>query len=146
MKLAEEHGAGWTINYNEEDWVKRVEEITEGKGVAAVFDGVGKVTFDGDLEVLSPKGSLVSFGNASGEVEPLRIRTLAPKNIKLSRPYLPGYIATRDAYEGYMTELFNWMVQSQMRVTTGGIYALEDAAKAHEDLEGRKTTGKLLKI
>lgn len=74
LKLAEEHGAGWTINYAEEDWVKRVDEITEGKGVAAVFDGVGKTTFDGDLEVLSPKGSLVSFGNASGEVEPLRIR------------------------------------------------------------------------
>ena len=76
LALARDHGAGWTINYSTEDWVERVKEITEGKGVIAVFDGVGQATFDSDLDVLARKGSLVSFGNASGDVPPFSIRSV----------------------------------------------------------------------
>ena len=78
LALARDHGAGWTINYSTEDWVKRVKEITEGNGVIAVFDGVGQATFDSDLDVLARKGSLVSFGNASGDVAPFSIRSAKP--------------------------------------------------------------------
>lgn len=92
LQLAKENGAEYLINYTTEDWVARVLEITEKKGVAAVLDGVGASTFDGDLEVLAGKGTLVSFGNASGAVPPLAISRLSPKNLKVVRPQLFGYI------------------------------------------------------
>lgn len=92
LELAKENGAEFTINYSTEDWVSRVLEITAKKGVAAVFDGVGASTFEGDLEVLARKGSLVSFGNASGPVPPFTIARLAQKNLKVLRPQLFGYI------------------------------------------------------
>lgn len=94
LLLAKENGAEFTVNYTTEDWVSRVLEITEKKGVAAVFDGVGARTFDGDIEVLARKGTLVSFGNASGAVPPLVIARLAPKNLRVMRPQLFGYIST----------------------------------------------------
>lgn len=92
MELAKTNGAEYLINYSSEDWVARTLEITEGKGVAAVFDGVGKSTFEGDLQVLARKGTLVSFGNASGVVPPFAITRLSAKNLKVLRPQLYGYI------------------------------------------------------
>lgn len=92
LLLARENGAEFTVNYTTEDWVSRVLEITAENGVAAVFDGVGASTFEGDMKVLARKGSLVSFGNASGSVPPLVISRLAAKNLKVLRPQLFGYI------------------------------------------------------
>jgi NADPH2:quinone reductase len=93
LELAKKYGATHTINYSEEDWVAKVKEFTvEEKGVVAVFDGVGKSTFDGDIEVLARKGTLVSFGNASGAVPPFTIARLSPKNLKVARPQLYGYV------------------------------------------------------
>lgn len=95
LLLARENGAEFTVNYTTEDWVARVLEITAAKnGVAAVFDGVGASTFEGDMQVLARKGSLVSFGNASGAVPPFLISRLAAKNLKVLRPQLFGYIGT----------------------------------------------------
>lgn len=103
--LARENGAEFTVNYTTEDWVARVLEITAAKnGVAAVFDGVGASTFEGDMKVLARKGSLVSFGNASGPVPPLVILRLAAKNLKVVRPQLFGYIGTWHFESGLVCE------------------------------------------
>ncbi|KAI9679342.1 MAG: NADPH:quinone reductase [Caeruleum heppii] len=144
MTLAEKNGAGWMVDYSKEDFVGKVKEITGGEGVKAVFDGVGKSTFEGDLEVLARKGTLVSFGNASGAVPPVTISKLSAKNVKLLRPTLYNYLATREEFEHYTDELFGFMVRDKMDVRIHEIYPLKDAARAHDDIEGRKTTGKLL--
>lgn len=94
LAIAQEHGAEFLINYSTQDWVAEVKKITKdaGGGVAAVFDGVGKDTFDGDLDAVRRKGTVVSLGNASGAVPPFAIARLGAKNIKLVRPQLFGYI------------------------------------------------------
>ncbi|KAI9779393.1 MAG: NADPH:quinone reductase [Peltula sp. TS41687] len=144
LELARRAGAAFTVDYTVEDVVGRVKEITGGQGVVAVFDGVGKDTFDADLEMLGRKGTLVSFGNSSGDVEPLHLRRLAAKNLKLVRPRLYGYLETREEVEKYTGELFEFMMKEKMDVHIHEIYKLEDVKRAHEDLESRKTTGKLL--
>ncbi|KAI9827182.1 MAG: NADPH:quinone reductase [Thelocarpon impressellum] len=144
IELARENGAQWMINYSHEDVVERVKAITAGEGVIAVFDGVGKDTFEGDLEMLARKGSLVSYGNASGPVPPVTISRLAGKNLKLMRPQLYGYIATRAEFEHYVAELFGLMLKDGLNVRVHEVYPLQDVARAHRDLEARKTTGKLL--
>ncbi|KAI9848026.1 MAG: NADPH:quinone reductase [Sclerophora amabilis] len=144
VDLATANGAGWMVDYSHEDVVARVKDITGGEGVKAVFDGVGKTTFDGDLEVLSRKGSLVSFGNASGAVPPVTISRLSAKNIKLLRPTLFNYVTTREEFEHYTNELFRFIVEDKLNVRIHEIYPLKDVARAHNDIEGRKTTGKLL--
>jgi NADPH2:quinone reductase len=144
LQLAKENGAEYLINYTTEDWVSRALEITEKKGVAAVFDGVGASTFDGDIEVLARKGTLVSFGNASGAVPPLTIVRLAPKNLKVLRPQVFGYIATREEFEGYANTILDWIVNGRVKVKVHKVYPLSDVVRAQNDLEGRKTTGKLL--
>ncbi|KAK3078020.1 hypothetical protein LTS18_008639, partial [Coniosporium uncinatum] len=144
VELARRNGAEVVIDYSREDVVERVKEVTEGKGCAAVFDGVGKATFDASLECLARKGTLASFGNASGAVPPLTIARLSPKNAKLLRPTLFNYLATREEFETYTSELFEFMTRDKMDVRIHEIYPLKEVARAHEDLEGRKTTGKLL--
>lgn len=144
IALAKENGADYMINYTTEDLVSRVREITSGEGVAAVFDGVGKDTFDADLEVLARKGTLVSFGNASGAVPPFAIAKLSAKNIKVLRPTLLNYIYSREEFESYTKELFQYVAGGKLKVKVHEIYPLEDVRRAHRDLEGRKTTGKLL--
>ncbi|KAI9763146.1 MAG: NADPH:quinone reductase [Candelina submexicana] len=143
-ELARKNGAEILIDYSKEDVVQRVEEITGGEGVAAVFDGVGKSTFDSSLECLKRKGSMVSFGNASGAVPPFTIARLGAKNIKLSRTSLPNSITTREEFEHYTKELFDLMISAKMNVQIHEMYPMKDVARAHSDLEGRKTTGKLL--
>ncbi|KAI9795654.1 MAG: NADPH:quinone reductase [Piccolia ochrophora] len=146
--LAKENGAGWAIGYGEgdalEEMVKEVKDITGGEGVIAVFDGVGKRTFDADLECLARKGSLVSFGNASGAVPPVTIARLSPKNIKLLRPTLYQYVATQQEFDHYVAELWDFILEKKLNVRIHEVYPLQDAARAHDDIEGRKTTGKLL--
>lgn len=144
VALAKKAGATHMVNYSQEDVKARVDELTGGKGVAAVFDGVGKSTFDLSLDCLARKGSLLSFGNASGAVPPLAIARLSAKNVKLMRPTLFNFIVTREEFDGYTQELFDFIVKDKMDVSIHETYALSEVARAHNDLEGRKTSGKLL--
>jgi len=149
IALAKENGAEHMVNYHEdglEAVVKEVKKLTDGKGVAAVFDSVGKTTFDISLECLARKGTFVSFGNASGAVPPLTIARLSAKNIKILRPTLFQYIVTREEFETYADELFDMMLKDNMAARVHKEYPLADVQQAHKDLEGRVTTGKLLLI
>jgi NADPH2:quinone reductase len=144
IALAKENGADYLIDYTKEDLVSRVKEITSGEGVAVVFDGVGKSTFDADLEITARKGTVVSFGNASGAVPPFSIARLSAKNLKILRPTLFNYIYTREEFDHYSSELFNFILKDKLNVRIHETYPLEEVQRAHIDLEGRKTTGKLL--
>ncbi|KAF2010065.1 NAD(P)-binding protein [Aaosphaeria arxii CBS 175.79] len=145
--LARENGAEVAIGYGEEDREKFVEEvlgITGGEGVAAVFDSVGKATFDSVLKVVRRKGSLISFGNASGAVEGFALGRLGAKNVRLMRPTLFNFIATREELLGYAEELWGFVERGEVKVHIHEIYPLEDVVRATVDIESRKTTGKLL--
>jgi len=145
-ELVKEHGAEVVIEYYDSGdvFVKKVLEITGGKGVAAVFDGVGKTTFDASLASLARKGSMVSFGNASGAPAPITIARLSAKNAKLLRPNLFNYVAEREELETYTAELWDFIVKDKLDPRIHEVYPLKDIVRVHEDLEGRKTTGKLL--
>lgn len=143
-ELARKAGAEVLIDYTTEDVPEKVKQATGGAGVIAVFDGVGKSTFDASLASLARKGSMVSFGNASGPPDPVVVARLSAKNARLLRPTLFGYIATREEYDGYAQELFRFIEQDKLDVKVHEVYPLEDVARAHKDIEGRKTTGKLL--
>ncbi|KAK3935031.1 hypothetical protein QBC46DRAFT_462302 [Diplogelasinospora grovesii] len=144
-EAARQHGAEFVIDTSAEpDWVKRVVEITGGYGVDAVFDAVGKTTFDGNLEVAARRGTLVCFGNASGPVPPFDIMRLGgEKNLKLCRPTLFAYIATQQEVSKYAAELFQLVRSGKAKVDTH-VYELKDVARAHEDIESRRSQGKLL--
>lgn len=144
VEIAAKAGAKHVINYSHEDVKAKVMELTKDQGCAAVFDGVGKSTFDLSLDCVARKGSLVSFGNASGAVDPFSIARLGAKNVRLLRPRLYGYIATEEEFEHYCSELFNFLKDGSVEVDISEVYPLSEVAKAHNDLEGRKTTGKLL--
>ncbi|TFB01368.1 putative quinone oxidoreductase [Trichoderma ghanense] len=143
LALAKKYGADYVVNSND-DIVARVKEITGGHGIDVIFDGVGKATFDADLQMLALKGHLISFGNASGAVPPFNILQLGPKNGRLMRPVVNGYVAERADLERYTSELFDLVLSKKVEVKIHKIYPLKDAAQAHIDLESRKTTGKLL--
>ncbi|KAJ4153509.1 hypothetical protein LMH87_009993 [Akanthomyces muscarius] len=144
LKIVEGLGADHVINSND-DWVSKAKEITGGHGVDSIYDGVGKATFKQDLELIAVGGSLVMLGNASGNVEPFDIRsTLGPKNIRLSRPILFGYLQKREALDKYAGEVFDFVRSGKLKVLHHATYDLKDVAKAHTDIESRKTVGKLL--
>ncbi|KAK0828637.1 NADPH:quinone reductase [Friedmanniomyces endolithicus] len=144
VDLARKAGAEHMINYSHEDVKSKVMELTKDAGCIAVFDGVGKTTFDLSLDCLARKGSLASFGNASGAVPPVTIGRLSAKNARLMRPTLFNYIATREEFEHYVDELMDFITEDKLDARIHETYALSDVARAHNDLEGRKTTGKLL--
>lgn len=147
VELVKSLGADFVIDYRSEegkDWVKKVKEVTGGVGVDVVYDSVGKDTWEGSLEAVKRKGTIIWFGNASGPVPNLPLSRLSPKCVKIARPMLFGYIETREEFEFYVNELFNLLKSRQLKVKIHKIYSLEEAAQAHSDLEGRKTTGKLL--
>lgn len=144
LELAKENGAMYALNYKTESVIDRVMDITGGDGVVAVFDSTGKDQFENDLVVVSRKGSIVSFGNASGAVPPFAIARLSAKNIKLLRPTLFNYIYERAEYERYANELFDLIQLDGIEVRIHETYPLEEVARAHADIESRKTTGKLL--
>ncbi|KAK4544387.1 hypothetical protein LTR36_004278 [Oleoguttula mirabilis] len=144
VDTATKAGATHMINYSQDDVKSKVMELTNNAGCIAVFDGVGKSTFDLSLDCLARKGSLVSFGNASGAVPPVTIAKLSPKNARLMRPTLFGYIASREEFEHYTNELFDFILKDKMDVRIHKTYPLSEVAQAHDDLEGRKTSGKLL--
>jgi len=143
--LAKGAGADEVILYTEQDFVGETERITDGEGVHAVYDGVGKETFDGGLDVLRPRGYMVLFGASSGSVPAFDPQTLNQKGgLFLTRPSLAQYTADREELKWRAGSLFSWIGQGNLDVRIGGTYALQDAEQAHRDLEGRKTTGKLL--
>jgi NADPH2:quinone reductase len=141
-ELAKAHGCDHPIVYTEESFVDRVKELTGGKGVPVVYDSVGKDTFDDSLRCLQPRGLMVSFGNASGAVEPFKPAILAGRgSLFLTRPTLATYTATREELEETTAELFDVVGRGAVRIEVNQTYALENAAQAHRDLEARKTTG-----
>ncbi|MBA3387970.1 MAG: quinone oxidoreductase [Rubrobacter sp.] len=143
--LAKGAGADEVILYTEQNFVGETERITDGEGVHAVYDGVGKETFDGGLDVLRPRGYMVLFGASSGSVPAFDPQTLNQKGgLFLTRPSLTQYTADREELKWRAGSLFSWIGQGNLDVRIGGTYALQDAEQAHRDLEGRKTTGKLL--
>ncbi|MEJ2854543.1 MULTISPECIES: quinone oxidoreductase family protein [unclassified Saccharothrix] len=145
--LAREAGADEVIRYDQVDFAPVVRELTGGQGVAAVYDGVGASTFDGSLASLKPRGYLVLFGASSGPVPPLDPQRLNHAgSVYLTRPSLGAYTANREELEWRARELFAAVEAGALEIRIGGRYPLADARKAHEDLEGRRTTGKLLLV
>jgi NADPH:quinone reductase len=141
-RLAEQHGAAHTINYNREDLVARVRELTGGKGVNVVYDAVGKDTWERSLDCLAPFGLLVSFGNASGPVPPFNVGVLAQKgSVYVQRPTLGSYVSDREAAQRMADELFAMVATGKVTVPVERRYPLAEAAAAHRDLEARITTG-----
>lgn len=141
-ELAKTRGCDHVIIYTEENFVDRVKELTGGAGVPVVYDSVGKDTFSGSLDCLQPRGLMVSFGNSSGPVEPFSPGLLAAKgSLYLTRPTLVTYTRTREDLETTTRDLFDVVSRGVVTADINQRYALKDAAKAHRDLEGRKTTG-----
>jgi NADPH:quinone reductase len=142
MAIAKAHGCAHVIDYRKEDVAKRVRELTGGKGVPVVYDGVGKDTFQGSLDSLAPRGMLVSFGNASGPVPAFEPAILAAKgSLFLTRPTLVHYTATREELVECANALFDVVTKGAVKIEVNQTYPLKDAAQAHRDLEARKTTG-----
>jgi NADPH2:quinone reductase len=142
VALAKARGCEHVIDYDLEDVVARVKELTGGRGVPVVYDSVGKRTFQASLDCLSPRGLLVSFGNASGPVpafEPIILGGM--RSLYLTRPMLGAYIATRAELLEASRALFEVVGSGAVKVNLNRTYALRDAARAHADLEGRRTTG-----
>lgn len=145
--IARASGADEVIIYTQQDFEAEVRRITGGKGCHVVYDSVGKATFDKSLNCLRPRGYMVLFGQASGQVEPLNPQILNQKgSIYLTRPSLGAYIATREELEWRANDLFTWMANSQLEVRIDQSFPLREAAAAHTYLEGRNTKGKVLLI
>ncbi|MEX2631777.1 MAG: quinone oxidoreductase [Tistlia sp.] len=140
--LAKAHGCTHTINYRTENFVEKVKEITGGAGVPVVYDGVGKDTWEGSLDCLSPLGLMVSFGNSSGAVAPVNLGVLSQKgSLFVTRPTLVTYTASRKDLLASAQELFEVVGSGAVKIEINQRYALKDAVQAHRDLEARKTTG-----
>jgi NADPH2:quinone reductase len=140
--LAKKAGCKHVIVTSKEDFVARVKEITKGKGVPVVYDGVGKDTFMGSLDCLAPRGYMVSFGNASGAVTQFNPGLLAAKgSLFLTRPTLFNYTATREDLAAAARDLFAVVKKKVVKISINQTYPLREAAQAHRDLEARKTTG-----
>ncbi len=140
--LAKVHGAAHVINYNTEDFLVRVKEITGGKGVKVVYDSVGKDTWEKSLDCLQPFGLMACFGNASGPVPPFAPGILAAKgSLYLTRQTLFAHITTRESTQAMADDLFEAVSSGKVTIRIDQRYKLEDVQQAHRDLEARKTTG-----
>jgi NADPH2:quinone reductase len=143
--LARESGANDVILYREEDFQSRTRELTDGRGVDVVYDSVGQSTFEGSLGSLRPRGLLCLFGQASGPVPPFDLGRLnGAGSLFVTRPSLAHYIADRESLEMRSGAIYGALAEGTLKQRIGGRYAIADAAKAHSDLEGRGTIGKLL--
>ena len=146
-RLARDAGADEVILYTEQDFVEETKRITGGDGVHVVYDSVGKDTFDGGLDCLARRGYMVLFGGSSGQVPPIDLQVLNTKgSLFVTRPKLADHTATREELVWRAQSLFSWIGQNNLDVRIGGTYRLSEADQAHRDLEGRKTTGKLILI
>ena len=141
VELARVHGCTATVLADDPDFVKKVRELSGG-GVAVVYDSVGKDTFFRSLDSLRRHGTMVTFGNASGPVEPFSLMELTKRgSLHLTRPSLFDFISSRAELEAGTGELFAMLASGAVQIAIGQRYALRDVARAHQDLEGRKTTG-----
>ncbi|MGE0407183.1 MAG: quinone oxidoreductase [Candidatus Korobacteraceae bacterium] len=146
-ELARGAGADEVILYTQQDFEAETKRLTDGKGVDVVYDGVGKDTFEKDLNVLRPRGYLVLFGASSGPVPPFDLIRLSQKgSLFVTRPTLAAYIATRQELERRAGDILAMIATGRLKVRIGKEYRLGEAQQAHRDLEGRKSTGKLLLI
>jgi len=146
-KLARDAGADDVIVYTKQDFEAETKRLTGGKGVDVIYDGVGKATFDQDLNLLRPRGYLVLFGAASGAVPPFDPIKLTQKgSLFLTRPSLAHYIASREELESRAKDVLDAIEAGKLKLHIGHKYPLTDVQQAHRDLEGRKTTGKVLLI
>jgi NADPH2:quinone reductase len=144
---ARDAGADEVIVYTKQDFEPETRRLTEGQGVHVVYDGVGKDTFEKDLTVLRPRGYLVLFGGASGPVPPFDLMQLTRHgSLFVTRPSLQHYVATREELEQRSHDVLQMIVRGDLKLRIHKTYPLEQAQQAHRDLEGRKTTGKLLLI
>jgi NADPH:quinone reductase len=145
--LAREAGADETILYTREDFTKRVRELTNGEGIPVVYDSVGKTTFDGSLACLRPRGLMALYGGSSGAVPPFDLIKLSTMgSLYVTRPTLKDYTLTRAELEQRAGDVLRWIGDGSLKLRLEHTYPLADAAQAHRDLEGRKTTGKVLLI
>ena len=147
MEMAKAHGADHVINYREENFVEKVKELTDGKGVPVVYDGVGKDTWDGSLDCLQPRGLMVTFGNASGPVPPVNLGILSAKgSLYVTRPTLMTYTASREDLVESASAVIDVVSKGVMKIDVNQTYPLSEAEQAHRDLEARKTTGSTVLI
>lgn len=145
VALARSHGCNHVINYTSENFVQRVRELTDGRGVDVVYDGVGKTTFEASLDCLRPRGLMVSFGNASGVVTIPDLTLLSRKgSLYVTRPTSSHYLGQRQALLAGAAKLFDAVMSGLIKVEIGGTFALADAASAHRALEARETTGSVI--
>jgi NADPH2:quinone reductase len=146
-ELAAAAGADHTILYRDVDFVAAIEELAGPRPIDVVYDGVGRATFDGGLRVLRRRGTMVTFGNASGPVEPISPLVLSTNgSLYLTRPTLFDHVVTRDEMLGRATDLFAAISAGTLDVRIGARVPLAEAAEAHRMLEGRQTTGKVLLV
>lgn len=144
-KLALDHGAAHCIDYKKDNFVEKVKEITGGKLCDVVYDSIGKDTFPASLDCLKPLGLFVTFGNASGPIEAFNPGVLGAKgSLYMTRPSLGNYTASRADLVETASDLFDVVSKGAVKINVNHTYALKDAAQAHRDLEGRKTTGSVV--
>ena len=142
IEIAKANGCDHVINYSKENFVEKVKEITNGDGVPVVYDGVGKKTFNDSIECLKVRGTMVSFGNASGPLDPCNItKSLAPKGLYLTRPSIAHYTTTREELDEATNKVFEMFKTKKFNLKIFKKYSLLEVVKAHHDLETRKITG-----
>ena len=142
IDIAKKFGCDHVINYSKDDFQKKVMEITNEEGLPVVYDGVGKVTMEKSLGCLKMRGTFVSFGNASGKLDPLDVgKLIAPKGLFLTRPSIAHYTATREELDEAANKLFEMVQQEKVKIDIFKKYSLNDVINAHRDLEARKIIG-----
>lgn len=147
IEIAKAHGCTYVINNRTEDVAARVREITNGKGVPVVYDGVGQATLMASLDSLAPRGLLVSFGNASGPITGLNLGLLSARgSLYVTRPTLASYIATDEDFRETANDLIEIVKSGKVKIPINQRYALADVAQAHRDLESGKTTGSTILV
>ena len=147
IKIAKENGYAHVINYTKDDFAKKVMEMTDNKGVPAVFDGVGKNTFKGSLACLKTRGMMISFGNASGPLDPVNVpKDIQPKGLYLTRPSIGQYFTNRKELQKGADEVFDKVKFGKIKINIVKEYKLADVQQAHQDLEARKLIGPAILI
>ena len=142
IEIAKSNGCKHVINYSKENFAEKVKEITNGEGVPVVYDGVGKKTFDGSIECLKTRGMMVSFGNASGPLDPCNVtKSLAPKGLYLTRPSIVHYTSTKEELDEAANKVFEMYISKKFTLNIFKKYPLSDIVNAHKDLEARKILG-----
>ena len=142
ISIAKNNGCDFVINYSKDDFAKQVLEITKGKGVPVVYDGVGKNTFHKSIECLKTRGMMVSFGNASGSLEDIDVKkSIQPKGLYFTRPAMIHYLSSKDELKEGASKLFESIKLGKIKIKIYKKYRLDDVVQAHKDLESRKIIG-----